>query len=58
MAQDNFYAFCAIVSKERKAAAQESLRPLCSPWLNVFSAPAHERTPAPAVHLRSSRAGG
>ncbi len=47
--------------KERKAAQQESLRPLRPPWLNTSSAPAHERAPpqpAPAVHLRSSRAGG
>jgi len=36
-----------------------SLRPLRSLRLNVFSAPAHERAqPAPAVHPRSSRAGG
>ena len=47
--------------KERKAMQQESLRPLRSLRLNVFSAPAHERAPpqpAPAVHSRSSRAGG
>ena len=45
--------------KERKAVQQESLHPLRSFLLNVFSAPAHERAPpAPAVHLRSSRAGG
>jgi len=45
--------------KERKAAQQESLCPLCSLWLNAFSVPAPERAqPAPAVHLRSSRAGG
>jgi hypothetical protein len=47
--------------KERKAAQQESLCPLCSPWLNISFAPAHERAPphpAPAIHLRMSRAGG
>ncbi len=45
--------------KERKAIQQESLRPLRSLRLNVFSAPVHERAPpAPAVHLRLSRAGG
>ena len=45
--------------KERKAAQQESLCPLCSLWLNVFSAPAPERAPpAPAVHPRLSCAGG
>jgi hypothetical protein len=45
--------------KERKAMQHESLRPLRSLRLNVFSTPAHERTPpAPAVHLRLSRAGG
>ena len=45
--------------KERKAMQQESLRPLRSLRLNVFSALAHERAPpAPAVHSRSSRAGG
>lgn len=42
--------------KERKAVQHEPLR---SPWLNFFSAPAHERAPhAPAVHPRLSRAGG
>ncbi len=42
--------------KERKAMQQESL---CSPWLKASSAPAPERAPpVPAVHLRSSRAGG
>ncbi|MCG2736129.1 MAG: hypothetical protein L6282_07010 [Candidatus Methanoperedenaceae archaeon] len=45
--------------KERKAAHQESLCPLRSLWLNVFSAPAPERAPpALAVHPRSSCAGG
>ncbi len=45
--------------KERKAMQQESLRPLRSLWFNLFSAPAHERTPPqPAVHSRLSRAGG
>ncbi|MBU4076587.1 MAG: hypothetical protein KKI06_07760 [Euryarchaeota archaeon] len=47
--------------KERKSRQQESLCPLCSLWLNASSAPAHERAPSqpsPAVHLRSSRAGG
>lgn len=43
--------------KERKAVQQESLHPLRSFLLNVFSAPAHERAP-PAVHPRSGRAGG
>jgi len=42
--------------KERKEMQRESLRPL---RLNDFSAPVHERAPpVPAVHLRSSRAGG
>ncbi len=45
--------------KERKAMQHESLRPLRSLRLNVFSAPAHGRAPpAPAVHSRTSRAGG
>ena len=45
--------------KERKAVLQESLRPLRSLRLNVFSTPAHERAPpAPSVHPRLSRAGG
>jgi len=45
--------------KERKAMQHESLRPLRSLRLNVFSAPAPERAPpSPAVHLRSSGAGG
>jgi hypothetical protein len=45
--------------KERKAAHQESLRPLRSLRLNVFSVPAHERAqPELAVHSRASRAGG
>ncbi|MBU4076590.1 MAG: hypothetical protein KKI06_07775 [Euryarchaeota archaeon] len=45
--------------KERKAMQQESLRPLRSLRLNASSAPAHERAPpSPAVHLRTSRAGG
>jgi len=45
--------------KDRKAMQQESLRPLRSLRLNVFSAPAPERAPpSPAVHLRLSRAGG
>jgi len=39
------------VRKERKAAQQESLCPLYSPWLNASSAPAHERAP-PALHPR------
>lgn len=39
--------------KERKAAQQESLRPLHSLRFNVFFAPLQ-----PAVHSRSSRAGG
>jgi len=43
--------------KERKAAQQESLRPLRSLRLNVFYAPAHERAP-PVPALRLSRAGG
>ncbi len=43
--------------KERKAAQQESLRPLRSLRLNASSAPAHGRAP-PAVHSRTSRAGG
>ncbi len=48
------------VRNERKAIQQEPLCPLCSLRLNTFSAPAHERAPqfAPAVHLRTSRAGG
>jgi len=47
--------------KYSKATQQESLCPLRSLWINAFSAPAHGRAPpqpAPAVHLRSSRAGG
>ncbi|MCZ7357515.1 MAG: hypothetical protein O8C66_12575 [Candidatus Methanoperedens sp.] len=44
--------------KERKAARQESLRPLRSPWLNASSAPAPGRAPQPAFHPRLSRAGG
>ncbi len=47
--------------KVRKAVQHEPLRSLCSPWLNLFSTPAQERAPpqpAPAVHLRTSRAGG
>ncbi len=43
--------------KERKAMKQESLRPLRSLRLNIFFIPAHGRAP-PAVHSRSSRAGG
>jgi hypothetical protein len=46
--------------KGRKAAQQESLCPLRSLRLKVFSAPAHERAPqqpALAVHPRLSRAG-
>jgi hypothetical protein len=43
--------------RERKAMQQESLRPLRSLRLNASSAPAHERAP-PAVHMRTSRAGG
>ena len=43
----------------REEPHQESLCPLCSPWLKASSAPAHGRAPpAPAVHLRLSRAGG
>lgn len=45
--------------KERKAMQQEFLYPLRSLRLNASSVPAHERAPpAPAVHLRTSRAGG
>ena len=43
--------------KERKARRHESLRPLRSLRLNAFSTLAHGRAP-PAVHLRTSRAGG
>ncbi len=44
--------------KERKAMQQESLRPLRSLRLNVFSTPAHERTPPqPALQSRLNRAG-
>jgi len=46
------------VRKERKAAQQDSLCTLGSPRLNAFPAPAHERAPQPAIHLRLSRAGG
>ncbi|MBU4076592.1 MAG: hypothetical protein KKI06_07785 [Euryarchaeota archaeon] len=43
----------------REEPHQESLCPLRSLWLNVFSAPAPERAPpALAVHPRSSCAGG
>jgi len=42
--------------KERKVAQHE---PFLSLRLNLFFAPSHERTPpVPAVHSRSSRAGG
>lgn len=59
MAPGNFLDICAVVCKERKVMQQESLRPLRSLRLKVFFAPAHERAPpVPAVHLRSSRAGG
>ena len=45
--------------KEREAMQQESLRPLRSLRLNVFSTPAPERAPpSPAVHLRTNRARG
>ncbi len=45
-------------TQRAKAVPQESPHPLRSLWLNVFSAPAHERAlPAPAVHLRLSRGG-
>ncbi|MDP3103840.1 MAG: hypothetical protein Q8M95_04450 [Candidatus Methanoperedens sp.] len=45
--------------KERKAMQQESLRPLRSLRLNVFSTPAHEHTPQPALagYLLLGRAG-
>lgn len=44
--------------KEHKAAQHEPLCPLCSPWLNTFSAPAHVRAPPALYSWRSSRAGG
>ncbi len=56
---DNLHANCMQIAL--KAMQQESLRPLRSLRLNAFFAPAHGRAPpqpAPAVHLRTSRAGG
>ncbi len=45
--------------KERKEKQQESLCPLCAPWLNISSDPAHERAPPqPALYPRLSGAGG
>ncbi len=43
--------------KERKAVEQESLCPLCSLWLNLFSTPAHGCAPQPALYPRLNRAG-
>ncbi len=60
-ADERRYAPASVFSKiihrkERKAMQQGSLRSL---RLNFFFAPTHERAPpAPAVHLRMSRAGG
>ncbi len=49
--------------KECKAVQQESLCPLCSLWLILYSAPAHERAPRrlrlPFIHAaRGDRHGG
>jgi len=45
--------------KERKAAQHEPLCPLCSPWLNTISAPAHGRAPPePALPFMRRRAQG